>query len=280
MRRGPPEEWKLPQSSQPTTPAVQGNTFNAKPLSHDRLWPASKTTPRAVRPVGELQPVWAHHVSGGYAVTWGGRVSCPERGDIAAGAATRAGATPLEALIVGHTASFGSPCFLKDRQQADLLVQRNGRHPHPRSVARARRNATRKGFLHVQRVLPFQKPKGARHHAGPGTTTKVVIFGKGSPLGVRDPMTRGQRKRAQQRENAAAAEQQQQPVGPRLFGDRLVAAATPRPAPASRQYVDEFTRMAAPAVEAATRREEAWQQAADERMLASVPKRPRAPPDG
>ena len=218
---------------------------------------------------------------------WEGKVSCVERGDVAAGAAIRAGATPLEALIVGHSAAFGAPCFLRDKQQAKLLTQRNGKNPHPRSVARARRSAARKGFLHVTRVLPFQKPQGARHHAGPGTTTKVVIFGKGSPLGVRDPMTRGQRKRAADRVNAATSQERineaSQPVGPRLFAGRLVAAATPRPAAPPKRtrqdYRAEYERMAAPAVEAAERREQAWQQAADARMLATVPQRPRPPPD-
>lgn len=212
-------------------------------------------------------------------MTWLGKVSCPQRGDIAAGAAARCGATALEALIVGHTAAHGAHCWLTDERQAELIVQRNGRKPHPRSVARARRNASAKGFLAVERVYPNQRPSGARYRSSFGTTNKAVNF---RALKTRDPMTRGQLRRIHRGPNVAerpkAAEQ---PVGPRLFEGELVAAATPRPvARPKRDYLDEFQRMAGPAVAAAEQREQAWQQAQDDRMLASVPKRPpRPPPD-
>jgi hypothetical protein len=208
-------------------------------------------------------------------MTWAGRVSCPQSGDVAAGAAVRCGATPLEALIVGRTAAHGSHCWETDKTQAELIVQRNGRNPHPRSVARARRNAAAKGFLHVKRVFPFQRPEGARFRAGAGTTNKSVNW---NTLKVRNPMTRGERKRAAARMNVAVRPSEQ-PVGPRAFNGELRAAATPRPvAPPPRDYLREYSNMAAPAVAAAEKREQAWQQAADERMLASV-QRPRPPPE-
>lgn len=209
-------------------------------------------------------------------MTWEGKVSCPERGDIAAGAATRLGATPLEALIVGHTAAHGNHCWLTDVEQAKLLKQRNGRRPHARSVARARRNAAAKGLLHVERVYPFKRPEGAKYRSAHGTTNKSVSF---RDFGMRDPLTRGQRRKIQARENAATRPVDV-PVGPRLIDGKLVAAATPRPvARPRRDFLDEFTRMAAPAVEVATAREQAWQQAADERMIASIRRPPKPPPD-
>ena len=213
--------------------------------------------------------------SRGDSVSWVGKVSCPERGDIAAGAATRCGATALEALVVGHTAAHGAHCWITDAQQADCLVQRNGRHPHPRSVARARRNAAAKGFLHFERVYPFQRPKGAKYRSGPGTTNKRVLF---SGLHARDPITRGQLKKIHERENAAE-QPREKPVGPRLFDGSLIAAATPKP-PKPRRANDEFERMAAPARAASERREQAWQARQDERVLERLHKPPRAPPDG
>lgn len=229
---------------------------------------------------GVLQRLRTHQLSRGYALTWLGKVSCPERGVIATGAAIQLGATPLEALVIGHTAAHGAHCWITDSAQADLLLQRNGRHPHPRSVARARRNAASKGFLRVERVYPFQRPKGAKYRSGPGTTNKSANF---SALRVRDPITRGQLRRIHARENAAERPRTlDMPVGPRLIDGRLVAAAQPRPvAPPRRDYLGEYQRMAAPAVEAAEQREQAWQEAADDRMLASIPPRrpPKPPPD-
>ena len=213
-------------------------------------------------------------------MTWQGKISCPQRGDVAAGAAVRCGATPLEALIVGHTAAHGAHCWLTDEQQSLLLVQRNGRNPHKRSVARARRNAAAKGFLRVERVLPFQRPTGAKYRCGAGTTNKAVDF---RALQVKDPISRGELRRIHKRENVAERPKADStPVGPRVFGGRLVAAGTPKPPPPQRvkDYKEEFERMAAPAVEAAERRELDWQQRADERMLARVPRRrPRPPPE-
>jgi hypothetical protein len=205
---------------------------------------------------------------------WGGRVSCPERGDIAAGAAIRNGATPLEAAIVGHTAAHGSYCWLTDARQAGELMLGNGRHPHPRSVARARRNATRKGFLQVKRVFPNQRPKGASFRSSFGTTNKAVNF---KALDVRDPITRGQLRKLHLRQNrqvvTADGEVIERPVGPR-YSSAAREAYQPRPS----AVPPEIARMAAEAMTVLDAREDVRQVQADQRMFDSLPRNGRAPP--
>lgn len=132
-------------------------------------------------------------------MTWGGPFE--PRGNAAAGAALHAGATPLEALIVGDAASYGEVCFVKDAVQAATIVQRNGRNPHPRSVARARRHAKEKGLLDYRRIMPGHRPPGAKY-AGPGTTAKFVDF---KAFKVRDPMSRADRRRMHRRREAVEA---------------------------------------------------------------------------
>ena len=119
--------------------------------------------------------------------------SCPDRGDKARGAAIRLGSTPLEALVVGHVAAFGAVCWLKDWQMAEDIVQRNGRHPHPRSVARARRNAARGGLMTSVRLGAGSRVPGKRDPVTYGTTAKVVVFN--ARFGVKDPLRRGDRRR-------------------------------------------------------------------------------------
>ena len=130
-------------------------------------------------------------------MTWSG--SYTQRGSEAAGNAVLFGATPLEALIVGDSASYGDVCFVDDRNQAAQIVQRNGRNPHPRSVARARRNAKAKGLLHYDRVMPGQTPPGARYSSTGGTTAKSVNF---QAFRAKDPLTRRERRQIQKRRNA------------------------------------------------------------------------------
>lgn len=130
-------------------------------------------------------------------MTWSG--SYENRGDQAAGAALLCGATPLEALLCGDIGSYGDTCWLTDAKQATLIVQRNGRNPHPRSVARARRNARDKGILEYKRVMPGHKPSGARFTSTAGTTAKTINF---KALATRDPLTRGQRRRIRLRQQS------------------------------------------------------------------------------
>ena len=122
-----------------------------------------------------------------------------ERGSKAAGDALAFGATRLTAQMIGVVASYGVVCFLTDRETAGVIVQKNGRNPHPRSVARVRRQARDLGLLEYQRVLPGHKPPGARFTSTGGTTAKTVDF---KSFGTRDPLTRGQKRRLRRRQQS------------------------------------------------------------------------------
>jgi hypothetical protein len=130
-------------------------------------------------------------------MNWGGTLT--QRADIAHGAAARLGLRPLAALVVAQTASRGSSCWETDRRQADQILRANGKHPHPKSVARSRKEAATIGVLHCVRVYPNQRPQHAKHRVSCGTTEKFVNWAK---LGIRDPMTRGERRKVDLRERS------------------------------------------------------------------------------
>lgn len=130
-------------------------------------------------------------------MTWPG--SFEERGAKAAGDALAFGATRLTAQFIGVVASFGATCFLKDREVANTIIQRNGRKPHPRSVARVRRQARELGLVEYRRIMSGQTPPGARYPTNGGTTAKTVDF---SAFGSRDPLTRGQKRRIRRRQQS------------------------------------------------------------------------------
>jgi hypothetical protein len=212
-------------------------------------------------------------------MTWGGPFE--PRGNAAAGAALKAGATPLEALIVGDAASYGEVCFVKDAVQAATIVQRNGRHPHSRSVARARRHARDKGLLDYRRIMPGHRPPGAKY-AGPGTTAKFVDF---KAFKVKDPMSRADRRRQHRRRMAVEAyvERKAKPVSPevRQPADRpRHSSPVPEPvAHTTRASIDP--ELSAVINELGAKLQAKWdaeQCREDERMVSSIPRRPK-PPD-
>ena len=217
-------------------------------------------------------------------MTWGGPFE--PRGNAAAGAALKAGATPLEALIVGDAASYGEVCFVKDAVQAATIVQRNGRNPHPRSVARARRHARDKGLLDYRRIMPGHRPPGAKY-AGPGTTAKFVDF---KAFKVKDPMSRADRRRQHRRRMAVEAflERKAKPVSPevRQPTDRP-KHSTPVPSAESAQSFranplgSSDPELAAVIADLGAKLQAKWdaeQCREDERMVSSIPRRPK-PPD-
>ena len=128
---------------------------------------------------------------------WAG--TSTQRADIAHGAAARCGLRPLAALIVAQTASRGASCWETDRTQATQIVQANGKHPHIKSVARSRKEAARTNVLRCVRVFPSHRPKHAKYRISSGTTEKFVNW---KTLGVRDPMSRGERRKADLRQRS------------------------------------------------------------------------------
>lgn len=190
----------------------------------------------------------------------------------------RLGATPLESLVVGQVASYGALCWLKDAELAEDLVQRNGRHPHPRSVARSRRNAVKAGLMQSQRLFAGQKCPGMRGTVSYGTTAKIVVFSK--DFG-KDPLRRGQRKRMQLRQMAVEAEYS--PPVPKGEA-RPKHSVPPQPYETTTSTGDlELDRLIAETGAALGRRDDAKHAAEDRRMMDSVhalrrAERSRGPP--
>jgi hypothetical protein len=119
--------------------------------------------------------------------------SCAIAGEVAAAALLRMGATNLQAKLAREYASRGDFCWLTDRKVSEETdVKRwDGRPYHRESIGRARRQMARRGWIGSERVMPFGLPKGAKHRTTHGTTNKWVAW---KTLGVKNPMTRGERR--------------------------------------------------------------------------------------
>lgn len=113
-------------------------------------------------------------------------------GEVAGSTLLRLGATNLQAKLGAEIASRGDSCWVNDRKMAEEVLRRSdGRRYHRESVGRARRLMARRGWIGSERVFPFTKPKGAKHHTAHGTTNKWISW---KVLGVKNPMTRGDRR--------------------------------------------------------------------------------------
>src|SRR5438876_8985362 len=111
--------------------------------------------------------------------------------EIIARALLRAGATNLELKLATEIASYGDHCFLTDVAMRSVLKKHDGSPYHVGSIGRSRRLMSRRGWIGSERVLPLQKPKGARWESRYGTTNKWVGW---KALGLKNPLTRGERR--------------------------------------------------------------------------------------
>ncbi len=203
-----------------------------------------------------------------------------ERASKAAGDALNAGATPLQARFLGYVAAFDT-CFQTDRQCAAGIIQRNGRNPHPRSVARVRRQAAAAGWLESVRILPGHKPPGARFTSTGGTTSKRVNF---RGLGTRDPLTRGERRRLRRRQesiDATASVVQSPDVTKNDTPQDRPRHSAPIAPPEAPPVVDELSRVIAQATDAMRAK---WQREEDRHDLAMMrsvvaARKDRGPPE-
>jgi hypothetical protein len=147
------------------------------------------------------------------------------------------------------------------------------------------RDAQRKGLLAVTRVLPFQRPTGAKYPSPHGTTDKRVLW---SSLHVRDPVSKHElsrmRHEARSRSRYRSIEVEHQSgletrdgvsSSPRHGSARALVIRPPR---AQDSLYDEFASMAAGAIEASDRREAVREMRHDRAMMASVLPKGRAPP--
>jgi len=103
------------------------------------------------------------------------------------------GASSLAIQYAMHVAWRGSNCWETDNEVRRYLKNPRGRAPHRETVARIRRNLARVGYVSSERVMPFQKPTGAKWRTAHGTTNKAIRYEK---LGLRNPLTRAQRRDA------------------------------------------------------------------------------------
>lgn len=197
------------------------------------------------------------------------------RGDLAAGAAISSGCTPLEAHLTGQIASLPLGSWRTDRVTAADIVQHNGKNPHPRSVARSRRNLAARGILMSRRIMPGQRPHpDAKHTSGAGTTLKVVNFDK---LRVRDPLPPSERRRLGHRQLSPNAAQMPVHVVPAHVTQRARYSSTPPVMPA------ELARVVSSLGETLERKWDREGVAKDQATMDAVlhpstPSKPRGPP--
>lgn len=125
--------------------------------------------------------------------------SCDRAAEVAVSALIKAGATTLQARLGRHIASRGVECWETDAAVREQIAKESGRYYHRESIGRGRRDMTRRGWIGSRRIFPQQKlPNG--HRCAQGTTTKYIDWGK---FGVRNPLTRGERREARQKQKRA-----------------------------------------------------------------------------
>jgi len=121
--------------------------------------------------------------------------------DIASRALLALGATNLMAKLGAFVASYGGHAWHTDAKiQTSPDVKRfDGRPYHRESIGRARRLMAARGWLGSRRIFAQQAlPNGMR--SSQGTTDKTIAW---KVLGVKNPMTRGERRERKQQQGKA-----------------------------------------------------------------------------
>jgi len=142
-------------------------------------------------------------------------MSAPGSHDRAAEVVARAlleeGATNLQAKLGAHVASFGDHCWQTDAVVREMLRRSDGRLYHRESIGRARRLMARRGWIGSTRVFPLQVPAGARFRSTHGTTSKHIAW---KVLGLRNPVTRGERRERKKQAQRIERIEHEQPFTP------------------------------------------------------------------
>lgn len=175
----------------------------------------------------------------------------------------KAAVTKLGYLLIQKVASYGPECFIVDRKLAETIRQNNGRAPHPGSVARVRRALAAQQVLICRRVYAGQSisPKRGTWVSSHGCVRSRLNNRLGFTVADRRPSPPPATVATPRPRHGSVNALQTSPPVARPLGD-----------------YDEFARMAERAVAAAERRELAKQAAADEAMLATVPRSRGHPP--
>ncbi len=125
--------------------------------------------------------------------------------EIVAGALLEKGFTNLQVKLGKEIAERGDTCWINDVRMREVLVKPGGGKYHRESIGRARRLMARTGVIESKRIYPQHVPDGAKRHTPHGTTSKRIMW---KALGLRNPMTRGDRKLRlkEQRKEVAVSE--------------------------------------------------------------------------
>lgn len=125
--------------------------------------------------------------------------------EIVAGALLAKGFTNLQVKLGKEIAERGATCWINDVRMREVLVKPGGGKYHRESIGRARRLMARTGVIESKRIYPQHIPDGAQRRTPSGTTSKRIMW---KALGLRNPMTRGDRKLrlTEQRKEVAISE--------------------------------------------------------------------------
>ena len=111
------------------------------------------------------------------------------------------GATNLQSKLGRHFASRGDTCFESDPEVQRYVRRSDGLPYHRESIGRARRAMARRGWIGSLRMMPQHKPPGALYRSTHGTTSKHICWRN---LGLRNPLTKGERREQRKKANEAA----------------------------------------------------------------------------
>lgn len=150
---------------------------------------------------------------GAITVWGGGRLQLkPPSNQVAAEVAARAilamGGTRLAVQIAAHVGGRGETSWETDPTLRLYLRRSDGRLYHRGSIGRVRRFMAKKGWISSVRVMPTHTPDKAKRPSTYGTTSKSIAW---KLLGVRNPLTKGEKKEARKEARAAMAPSEYKP---------------------------------------------------------------------
>jgi hypothetical protein len=150
--------------------------------------------------------------------------------EIVAGALLEKGFTNLMVKLGKEIAERGDTCWINDKRMATVLVKPGGGQYHRESIGRARRLMARAGVIESKRIYPQHWPDGAKRHTPHGTTSKRIMW---KALGLRNPMTRGDRRLRLTEQRKEVAQHEAPRARPRVAIPPELAALVAGVAPSS-----------------------------------------------
>lgn len=189
--------------------------------------------------------------------------------EVARSRAVEIGAPLLVAKLVGYVASYGGRNWQTYGKIAASIRKPNGGRYHVESVGRACRLASKNGVMPLKRIapngpLPVKRSNGRPQRSTYGATDKVISWAR---LGVPNPVTRGERRAAGQKQNEATTR--------RSLGDGSSALSSSFSTGHTAQNSQGSKRFASSTLQGTSRSENA---SSASRSYAINPLRPTPPP--